>query len=623
MVTSVRHLVLYPFVVLLSYAPSLLYMHRSKIGPRGLVFESWSERITYYHAELIVYVLVAVLLCLVKPARKWSLVAFSVFFYLAVFDWLSWHTQDKSFSFADIYRAIQLFVYYPEFVIDLPRGIKTRAIVLFALPMALGVALRSHAVNAAVSRLRVPLRNAAALTVVGSFLLTPVAFFGGNFHQSSVAQIVATQLHDWRLARIDVDRESMRIHFGQKTRANDPADEQVELGPTGDNVIIFVLETAPFSRYPDLRELAAGLDHPWLERNGIVFDRHYATYPASDRASYSIMSGWYPPMVDHNSWKERVDVGGSLPRTLALHGYESYLFSTAPLAFYRDDVMYRKLGFTHLREVEATKTLRVQTTGGYKWDRERLYEMDIQLIDMTIESLRAHGGNELGSPFMAAIAPQSSHAPLNCPPGYCHQLPAPSEEAMFALNAQWQFRLLERLIEELEASGLLDSTILVITGDHGIRSRHESAAPFNANLLQEITFHVPLMVASSRLGGLERRVDHPTSHVDIAPTVLDLLRLPRDGTYFHGRNLFDDSPRTIYFIGTGYLPVTGFLKNGRYYMENRSNDVFLSAPTMNFDDSQQTAGDLEVRRLVQSELLRLESFLRREYRPAVGSIVTS
>ncbi|HEX7035081.1 MAG TPA: sulfatase-like hydrolase/transferase [Pseudomonadales bacterium] len=618
MVTRTRDLVLYPFVVLVAYAPFLLYMHHTKIGPRGLAIGSWLERLGYYHADLILYVLVALLFWLVKPARKWTLVAFSALYYLAAFDWLSWHTQNKSFSFADIDRGIQLIVYYPEFVSELALGIKIRALVLFALPIAVAAVLRSRTAGAAVDRLRVPLRRVAGFAMAAALLPAPLTISDGFVHRSSVAQMVSAQLHDWRLASVDVDRESMKIPFGQK---NPP--KAAERGPTGDNVIIFILETAPFSRYPDLGELAAGLDHPWLERNGIVFSRHYATYPASDRASYSILSGWYPPIAHHNNWKDRVEFGGSLPRTLALHGYTSYLFSTAPLAFYQDDVMYRRLGFTHLSEVEATKALRVMTAEGYRWDRERLYEMDLRLINMTIESLRAHGSAEQPGPFFAAIAPQSSHAPLNCPPEYCDPLDPPSEEVKFQLNAKWQFRLIERLIEELEASGLLDSTVLVITGDHGIRSRHETVSPFDANVLQEVTFHVPLMIASSRLGGLERRVDHPTSHVDIAPTVLDLLGLPRDDAYFHGRSLFDDSPRTIYFVGTGYLPVSGFLKNGRYYMENRSNDLILSAPTMSFDDAERTASDAETRQMVQDELLRLEAFLRREYRPAVGSFVSS
>lgn len=411
----------------------------------------------------------------------------------------------------------------------------------------------------------------------------------------------------------------MRATFGHHKPDGPTTHRYVAPEPTGDNIIIFIIETAPFPQYPDLGELATELEHPWLKDNGVVFDKHHGTYPASDRGSYSILSGLYPPMLQHNNWKGSMQYGDTLAKAAASQGYESFLFSTAPLSFYDDDIMYKHLGFEHLVEVEGTQNLRKKTENGYQWDRSRLYDMDKELIQKVIDSIIQRQADREQRPFIASIAPQSSHAPFHCPPEYReHPDACSSDEAKIRTNARWQFGLIEHLIKALDTSALLDKTLIVVTGDHGVRSQHETASFPNPNLLQQSTYHIPLMIASSRLGGIPKRISNSTSHVDIAPTVLDLTGINRSQLYFHGRNVFADSPRSIYFIGTGYSPVTGFLKDGRYYMENRSNDLYLSAPDMNFNNRARVHHDEQTRIIIQKELLQLEAFLRREYTKEIG-----
>ena len=612
--TDIRTQPNYPFLVLLAYLPFILYMHRSKIGPRGLDLDGANEYAIYFHADMALYVLVAFLLWLAKPMRRWSLAIMTPLYYLATFDWLSWHTQSKSFFFGDLYRALQLIVYYPEFVSELPGGFKARAIILLGLPLMLALTFRLSWPGQLAQKLRRPLNAFCGLLVVVALIPAPWLLSSKYMHQNSIAHMLADQLYDRALDNIDADRKSMKAVLGHDNGAPPDVIKVAGQASTRDNVIIFIIETAPYPQYPDLGELAATLEHPWLKNNSITFTHHYGTYPASDRATYSILSGLYPPMLHHNKWKESMRYGDSLPKALAKHGYTSYLFSTAPLSFYDDDVMFRNLGFDHLREVENTRDLRIKTENGYQWDRSRLYDMDKELIQMVVETLGRHA-QEGGSPFLAAVSPQASHAPFNCPPEYReHPDACSSDLEKLRINAQWQFGLIEHLIKELDAMGMLDSTLLVITGDHGVRSKHESAAFFqNPNLLQQSTFHLPLMLASSRFGDKKAQVGQPTSHVDIAPTVLDLLGISRNDVYFHGRNLFANSPRSIYFIGTGYSPVTGFLLGGRYYMENRSNSLFLSAPQMHFEDRRHVTGNEETQDFVTQELLRLEAFLRREY----------
>jgi len=77
-----------------------------------------------------------------------------------------------------------------------------------------------------------------------------------------------------------------------------------------------------------------------------------------------------------------------------------------------------------------------------------------------------------------------------------------------------------KLIDKLKSMGVEDKTIVVITGDHGEGlGQHNEAnhAMFVYNTTQHIPllFHVP--------GGKNRRISGIVRHIDIAPTILDLL----------------------------------------------------------------------------------------------------
>jgi arylsulfatase A-like enzyme len=82
--------------------------------------------------------------------------------------------------------------------------------------------------------------------------------------------------------------------------------------------------------------------------------------------------------------------------------------------------------------------------------------------------------------------------------------------------------------ETLRALSLDRQTILVVTGDHGEKLPDGRAFRYgrNAAWLEPAEFHVPLAVIAPALGVGRRRIEAPARHVDILPTVLELVGLP-------------------------------------------------------------------------------------------------
>jgi arylsulfatase A-like enzyme len=80
-----------------------------------------------------------------------------------------------------------------------------------------------------------------------------------------------------------------------------------------------------------------------------------------------------------------------------------------------------------------------------------------------------------------------------------------------------------RFLVLLESHGLLDHAVIVLTSDHGEELLEHQGLGHGQTLATEV-LHVPLIIAAP---GLPRgHVDDLAQHIDIAPTILDLLGFP-------------------------------------------------------------------------------------------------
>jgi arylsulfatase A-like enzyme len=91
-------------------------------------------------------------------------------------------------------------------------------------------------------------------------------------------------------------------------------------------------------------------------------------------------------------------------------------------------------------------------------------------------------------------------------------------------NLAYVDREVGALRRALERQGLWDHTVLIVTADHGEQLHEKGYVSHSAQVYEQST-HVPLIV---RIPGGPRgvRVGHLVDHLDLAPTVLDLLGAP-------------------------------------------------------------------------------------------------
>ena len=82
-----------------------------------------------------------------------------------------------------------------------------------------------------------------------------------------------------------------------------------------------------------------------------------------------------------------------------------------------------------------------------------------------------------------------------------------------------------RLLQELDGSPLGARTVVILTGDHGEAFGEHGEYFHGAEIWDEVV-RVPLVIRVP--GKAPRRISTRVSHVDIAPTVLELAGLPPD-----------------------------------------------------------------------------------------------
>ena len=181
-------------------------------------------------------------------------------------------------------------------------------------------------------------------------------------------------------------------------------------------------------------------------------------------------------------------------------------------------------------------------------------------------------------PWFAWVHLFDPHAPYDAPPEFrVGRSPYDAEVA-------YADAMVGTLLDRLRLAHQLDDTIIIVTADHG-ESLGEHGETTHGLFAYEATIHVPLIVSTP--GARSEVVDAPVAHMDIAPTILDLVgtatpnhaggserQSPSDQS-FEGQSLVQ-APlpgRPLYFealdawLTRDWAPLKGVVQGGWKYID--------------------------------------------------------
>ena len=131
---------------------------------------------------------------------------------------------------------------------------------------------------------------------------------------------------------------------------------------------------------------------------------------------------------------------------------------------------------------------------------------------------------------------------------WVHERPGDAEiPARYAREVAFADAAVGQLLDALRARGLYDTSTVVFTSDHGEALGEHGCIGHIVNLYDEM-LHVPLIIKPARghpaRSPLRERRGDLVPHVDVAPTLLELLGLPRMAA-MAGRSILDGDRRTL------------------------------------------------------------------------------
>jgi arylsulfatase A-like enzyme len=331
------------------------------------------------------------------------------------------------------------------------------------------------------------------------------------------------------------------------------------------NVILLILESTGAewmslygSRYKTTPRLDAEAAH------AMVFDNFYCHVGLTANSMASISLSIFPYMTWREYTVEYPDFpGATLADLLKPRGFSTAFIHSGDLEYVGQDRFLSSRGFDDLWDLKQLgPEKRLSSWGG----DDRL------LVDGVFKWLAAADRQR---PFYIMAWSIESHHPYE--PSTAHQeidffqgvLPPDDYDLGRYLNTLHEVDgQIGRLIDGLRERRLADDTLIVITADHGeaFGAPHKTWG-HGARVYQE-NVHIPFLLWSPKLFPKGSRSRIVGGHVDINPTVANVLGLPADPSW-QGRSMFDpDRPPRTYFYAANDDYLLGLREGDWKYIYN-------------------------------------------------------
>lgn len=303
------------------------------------------------------------------------------------------------------------------------------------------------------------------------------------------------------------------------------------------NIVIFVAESLRWDRLND----AAMPNVSKFAQRGVNFKRHYSGGNGTREGLFGLFYGLYGSYWNSFLYAQRSPL---LMDRLQELGYQFDLRTSARFSYPEfDKTIFAKIPTADLHESDAPLE---------PWQRDE--RNATALIDFL-------GKRDSSRPFMSFFFLESTHARYSFPDTSIVARPyledfnyatatreslAPKIDQLlnrYTNAAHWIDRQIGRVLAEMERRGLMDNTIVIVTGDHGEEFMEKGSWGHNSSFVEE-QVRTPLVAWFP--GVPHQSIEGMTSHVDIATTLMQRLGASGDAAnYSSGRNLLDPSPRSF------------------------------------------------------------------------------
>jgi arylsulfatase A-like enzyme len=299
-----------------------------------------------------------------------------------------------------------------------------------------------------------------------------------------------------------------------------------------------------------------------LADEGVLYEMAHTTAPVTMPAHTSMLTGLYP--IRHAVRGNDVWALPEGVETLAEKARARNIQTAAVIAAV---VLHGRFGLDRGFDYYGQPEITGSSTGHAYAERSAT-----EVID---EALQWYEGRDLTRPFFLWVHLFDPHVPYAPPPEFRSDFYGGNP---YLGEVGYADRETGRLIERMRADGVLDSTFVLVMGDHGegLGAHGEMS---HGVLAHQPTLRVPLILRYPDGYRAGERSQEMVSAVDVFPTLAEALKLTAS-TEIDGLSLYRKTvpaDRGIYFesyegfMGFGYSPLVG-------WMDSRGKYTYSSTP---------------------------------------------
>jgi len=328
--------------------------------------------------------------------------------------------------------------------------------------------------------------------------------------------------------------------------------------PDNTNVVIIILESfgKEFIGYYNKSKTYTPFLDSLLEKS-ITFDASFSNGKKSIEAVPSIFAS-IPSLQDapyiSSAYSSNRIVG--LPELLKQYGYQSAFYHGATNGSMRFDAFAKSIGFD-------------QYIGRKEYGNEKHADQTWGILDEYFEPWTARQISKLKQPFLASMFTLSSHHPFYIPPHRTKDVIHGDQP--IGASISYGDLSLKLFFEEAKKQTWYNNTLFVLCADHTPGTK---TAFYN---LPTQLYQIPIAYFHPSKTLTKNNNVKLTQHIDIYPTILDLLNIKTE-FYSFGESIFSNNRRSA----------VNYLQGNYYYFQDNHLLVFSQNVARNLYDYNST-----------------------------------
>ncbi len=337
----------------------------------------------------------------------------------------------------------------------------------------------------------------------------------------------------------------------------------------GYNVVLIVMESMSAEVFDPSRDSLVDMPNVRrLRQTGFVSREHFTAYPLTNRASFAVFTSLYAESAVGLAIADRDVRLPSMIRDLRKAGYHAgYYGFVWRDEDERDDSMLDAVGFEKIEDPLKNAPELPSAELMFGGPVMQAAAVDHKALTAMRQDIRKWTAQK--QKFVAAFFPEMGHDPWR---NVTSKENLSVKETGHAL-AVYQDRFVGEVIDELQRDGALDHTIIVVTADHGqrvIADQNGEEVLISHGRLDERTMRVPFLIYVPKVLRKTVVLAGPTSHVDVAPTLLSLLGVHDETGLEQGTVMWNpEIAKRRLFLPMKVFGPSGYYENGQFYSSNQ------------------------------------------------------